>query len=125
MRVLLVDDEVEFVSTLAERLVLRGVAADWRTTAADAIEAAKAQAYAIAVLDVKLPGGSGLELRALLEEIRPEMKFIFVTGHGCEEAFEQGREAAGGEYYLVKPVSIDLLMKKIQDVLTEKAGDRE
>jgi DNA-binding response OmpR family regulator len=125
MRVLLVDDEVEFVSTLAERLVLRGVAADWRTTAADAIEAAKAQAYAIAVLDVKLPGGSGLELRALLEKIRPEMKFIFVTGHGCEEAFEQGREAAGCEYYLVKPVSIDLLMKKIQDVLTEKAGDRE
>ncbi|RLB51193.1 MAG: response regulator [Deltaproteobacteria bacterium] len=121
MRILLVDDEVELVSTLAERLELRGMDADWQETAAGAIEAAGKQSYAIAVLDVKLPGASGLELRVRLEQMQPEMKFIFVTGHGCEEAFEQGREAAGCEYYLVKPVSIELLVSKIEDVLGKKA----
>ncbi len=120
MRILLVDDEVELVSTLAERLELRGMEADWQETAAGAIEAAGKQTYAIAVLDVKLPGASGLELRVRLEQMQPEMKFIFVTGHGCEEAFEQGREAAGCEYYLVKPVSIELLVSKIEDVLGKK-----
>ena len=121
IKLLLVDDEVEFVSTLAERLELRGIDADWRATAAEAIEAARQRPYEIAVLDVRLPRTSGLVLRVLLEQMQPEMKFIFVTGHGCEEAFEQGKEAAGCEYYLVKPVSIQILMKKIMDILGEKA----
>ncbi len=116
MRVLLVDDEVELVSTLAERLELRGVPADWRATAEEAIQAVEECPYDIGVLDVRLPGASGLELRTQLAVIRPEMKFIFVTGHGCEDAFAQGQKAAGCDFYLVKPVSIELLMSKIDQV---------
>jgi len=121
MRVLLVDDEVELVSTLAERLRMRGIEADWTPSAAGALTAVKERDYAIAVLNVKLPGTTGLELRTRLHLMCPTMKFIFVTGHGCEDAFEQGQEAAGSEYYLVKPVNIGLLVQKIHDALEQEA----
>ena len=84
MRILLVDDEAELVSTLAERLSFRGIEADWVTTAEEALKQVEKQCYAVGVLDVKIPRISGLALKKLLEEKCPEMKFIFLTGHGSE-----------------------------------------
>jgi len=43
----------------------------------------------------------------------PDMRFIFMTGHGSQEDFERG--SAEGEFYLVKPVSIELLVKKLKE----------
>ena len=78
MKVLLVDDEDELVSTLAERLKLRGINTDWVTNAEDAIRKLDSGAYDIAVLDVKMPKTSGIELKKRMEKKRPEMKFIFI-----------------------------------------------
>ena len=117
MRVLLVDDEKELVSTLAERLSYRGINADWVTSGFEALEMAKNKKYDLAVLDVKLPGLSGFELKKSLQSNHPAMKYIFLTGHGSEDDFKTGAEEAGAKYYLVKPVNIDALIEKMNEVI--------
>jgi DNA-binding response OmpR family regulator len=125
MRVLLVDDEVELVSTLAERLSIRGIHADWVTSCEDALEKLKTEKYDLAVLDVKIPRISGIELGKRLKEKDPEMEFIFMTGHGSEEDYKAGTAEAGTEYYLVKPVNIDVLINKMNEVVKGKGGPNE
>jgi DNA-binding response OmpR family regulator len=122
MKVLLVDDEDELVSTLAERMLLRGINTEWVTTAEDAIKKLDSSDYDIAVLDVKMPRTSGIELKKRMEEKRPEMKFIFITGHGSEADFQAGTAEAGLEYYLVKPVSIEILIGKMMEILGKDRG---
>jgi len=117
IRVLLVDDEEELVSTLAERLSLRGFEADWASSAEKALEMAGRKAYDIAVLDVKIPKISGLKLKIKLQEAFPAMKFIFMTGHGSEEDFRAGTAETGAGYYLVKPVHITALIEKMNQAL--------
>lgn len=115
MRVLLVDDETEFVATLAERLSLRGIDVDFATKGSEAVILAKRKDYDLAVLDMKMPGISGIELKGLLEEKHPSMKFIFLTGHGSEDDFIAGSSEA--RYYLVKPINIETLIAKIKEAI--------
>ena len=122
MHVLLVDDEKELVSTLAERLALRGIEADWAISAEQALEYVESRTYDIAVLDVKIPKISGLQLKARLQAKRPSMKFIFMTGHGSEDDYRAGLASAGSAYYLVKPVKIGVLIQKMKEVLGGQGG---
>lgn len=115
MRILLVDDEVELVSAMAERLSLRGIEADWAESGERALELAGENAYDVAVLDIKMPKLCGLELRRELSEGHPEMKFIFLSGHGSEDDFKTG--SAEAESYLIKPVQIEDLIAKINEAL--------
>lgn len=119
MELILVDDEKELVSTLAERLSLRGIKADWMTSGEEALVKMVGTPYDLAVLDMKMPKMSGLELRNKMQEIQPKMKYIFMTGHGSAEDFHAASTNEGADCYLVKPVSIDLLIKKITDILAE------
>lgn len=121
VRVLLVDDEEELVVTLAERLEIRGFEADWAVTAGSALKLLKDKTYDVAVLDVKLPGLSGLELKKHMAGIDPGLNFIFMTGHGSQEDFMAGSAAAGESNYLWKPVDIDALAEKIK--LMANRGD--
>jgi DNA-binding response OmpR family regulator len=122
LRVLLVDDEEELVSTLAERLSLRGIEAQWVTSAEEALRMVRGMNYDLAILDVKLPRISGLKLKTKMEEIDPGMKFIFLTGHGSEDDFKTGAAEAGASYYLVKPVNIDALIRKMKEVIESEGG---
>lgn len=117
MKILLVDDEEELVATLAERLSFRDIEADWVASAEEALKIAACNTYDLAVLDVRLPKMSGIVLQQKLEEKCPDMKYIFLTGHGSEEDFKAGAAEAGHEYYLVKPVNIDILIEKMKEVL--------
>ena len=122
MRVLLVDDEKEFVSTLAERLSLRGLEADWVTSAAEALQKIEDTSYDLAVLDVKMPHINGIELKRMLHKRCPDMQFIFMTGHGSEQDFHAGSSEAGAAFYLVKPVHIEELIQKMHEVLDRGQG---
>ena len=115
MRVLLVDDEEELVVALAERLSYRGIEADWATSGQRALELVGAQEYDVAVLDVKMPNFSGIELKKRLEKTRSDMKFIFLTGHGSEEDFRTG--SAEASRYLVKPLDIEVLIEAMREVV--------
>jgi DNA-binding response OmpR family regulator len=122
MRVLLVDDEEELVSTLAERLTMRGIDASWVTSCNAAIDLIEHEDYDVAVLDVKLPKMSGLELKRRLQIRRPNLKFIFLTGHGSETDYQEGSAEAGDPYYLVKPVQIEYLVEKLNEI-HQQPGD--
>jgi DNA-binding response OmpR family regulator len=115
MNILLVDDEEKFVSRLAERLIIRGFEADWATTCDEAIVKAEKKKFDIAVLDVKMPRMSGIDLKKKLEKISPEMKFIFVTGHGSEEDYNVGSKEAS--FYIIKPFRIEMLVEKVKQTL--------
>lgn len=124
MRILLVDDEVDLASALAERLDLRGIEADWVTTADAAMEQAAAVHYDLAVLDVKMPKVGGLELRQRMHDLYPQMKFIFMTGYGSEITFKQADCREGESCYLVKPVEIEDLIQRMNDLLGHVGGEQ-
>lgn len=115
MKILLVDDESELVSALSERLYFRGFEAEWVSSGEEAIQKVTDNEYDLAVLDVKMPRMSGLQLRLKLEKIRPGMKYIFLSGHGSEEDYKAGANQAA--CYLVKPVKIEELVEKINQAL--------
>ncbi|PIE61700.1 MAG: response regulator [Desulfobacterales bacterium] len=117
MKILLVDDEEELVSTLALRLGLRDITADWTSNPQKAEDMVAQNQYQVAILDVKMPGINGFELKQRLEQKDPALKFIFMTGHGSENYYRQGCSETGEAYYLVKPVDITRLMEKINEVI--------
>lgn len=117
MRILLVDDEEELVSALAERLQLRGLAADWTTSGEQALELARNQAYDVAVIDLKMPGMGGIELKKKLAAAFPALRFIFMSGHGSLSTFTSGIGEIGSEdYFLLKPVDISLLIDRLREL---------
>lgn len=124
MKVLLVDDEHELVSTLAERLSLRGIQADWAISGEEALSLVEKNAYDVAVLDVKIPRISGLELKRRLHARRPAMQFIFMTGHGSEDDYRNYSAETGEGSYLVKPVNIENLIQKMIALLKENRGQQ-
>jgi len=115
MRVLLVDDEEKFVSRLAERLILRGFEADWAMNSTQAFSKVASAKYDVAVLDVKMPGMSGIDLKKKLQEMAPDMKYIFVTGHGSAEDYSAGSRE--GFCYIIKPFKIETLVEKINQAM--------
>jgi len=117
MRILLVDDEAELVSTLAERLQIRGMDADWAISGEEALKLAQSKLYDLAVLDIKIPRISGVTLKKKLQEKYADMKFIFMTGHGSEADFNACTKEAGSEFCLVKPVDINMLVERINVAL--------
>jgi DNA-binding response OmpR family regulator len=122
MRVLLVDDEEQLVSTLSERLQLRGIDAVWVTSSMAALELVETETFDLAILDVKIPKISGIELKKRIQVLHPAMKFIFMTGHSSEDDFKTGDAEAGKDFYLVKPVKIESLLEKMNEVMQQQ-GD--
>jgi DNA-binding response OmpR family regulator len=119
MKILLVDDEYDLVSTLAERLSFRDIDADWVSSGVDALKKLQDTSYDLAVLDMKMPHMGGLELRERIHALHPKMKYIFITGHGSADDFNAAASKEGSDCYLVKPVNIDLLIEKISAVLAD------
>ena len=115
MKVLLVDDEQKFATMLAKRLALRGIDIDYVFSGQDAIAKAETQRYDVAILDVKMPGIGGIELKRKLKELDPCLKIIFLTGHGSKTDFETG--SAEAACYLAKPIQIDELIKILREVI--------
>ena len=116
MKVLLVDDEEDLVTAMAERLSYRDIDADWAVDCDQAMDLMKQNPYDVAVLDVKMPNLSGIELKKELEKIRPETRYIFLTGHGSDDDFRAG--AAEASRYLAKPLDLEILIRTMEEVLT-------
>lgn len=118
-RVLLVDDEVEFVETLAERMRTRGMDVDTSTSADEAIAKAEAHAFDVIILDLKMPGMDGLQALEAIKAKRPEMQVILLTGHAT---LDKGIEAMklGATDFLEKPADLEELTEKIKKAQTKK-----
>ncbi len=117
LRVLLIDDEVAFTSTLLERLELRNITAqavpDGHTGIAVLDEAQGGDAaFDVVVLDVLMPGLDGLETLRHVRLRHPRTPVVVLTGHGSTR---DGMRAMrlGAVDYLVKPVDIDDLVRVV------------
>ena len=115
MKILLVDDEQKFINMLAKRLALRGIEADTAYTGEEALKKAENEAYDVAVLDIKMPGISGPQLKKKLFTLHPNLNFIFVTGHGAVEKSEE--DGSGKDIYLSKPLDLDFLIETVQELI--------
>jgi two-component system response regulator RegA len=104
--ILIVDDDEVFRTRLARAFVDRGY--DVRTAGDydSAVAQAQADSPELAVLDLKMPGRSGLELVKALREIDPATKMLVLTGYGSiATAIDAVR--LGATYYLAKPADAD------------------
>jgi len=115
LRVLLVDDEQELVEALVERLKFRGIEADFATTKETALKLIQEKKYDVAVLDMKMPKISGLEIMEELKKIQPKLKIGFLTGHGSKEDLKEC-SLKGGCFYLVKPVDFEDFFNKLKEL---------
>lgn len=113
-KVLLVDDEREFVKTLSERLILRDMGSAVAYDGQSALEMIAADDPEVLVLDLKMPGIDGIEVLRRVKKLRPGVEVIILTGHGTEEDRKVCMEL-GAFAYLQKPVDIDLLIAKLRE----------
>lgn len=125
MRVLLVDDETDLASALAERLGLRGIATDWVDSGEQALQQVRKICYDLAVLDVRMPKIGGLELQRRMQALCPDLKFIFMTGYGSERDFKEAACQVGETCYLVKPVDIEELIERINALVPGQGEEHE
>ncbi|NIO27728.1 MAG: response regulator [Candidatus Latescibacteria bacterium] len=123
-KVLLVDDEEDFVTTLAERLKLRGISAIIATTGDEALELIETDLPQIVVLDLIMPGLSGLETLKQIKSIRPAVQVILLTGRGSTKEGIDGMRL-GAYDYLMKPIQIEELIEKINEAANAEASEGE
>ena len=109
MQVLLVDDEMEFVSALAERLNLRGFEAETATSGEEALEKINSSPPDVVLLDMLMPGMSGLEVLKRIKRDHPQVRVILLTGRGSWDSIQGIRE--GAYDCLMKPIQIEELMQ--------------
>ncbi|MDY6989401.1 MAG: response regulator [Thermodesulfobacteriota bacterium] len=107
-KVLLVDDEREFVETLSERLIMRRMGSAVAYDGESALDLIKEDEPEVMILDLKMPGIDGIEVLRRVKATRPEIEVIILTGHGSEADRDVCMEL-GAFAYLNKPVDIDLL----------------
>jgi len=109
IKLLIVDDEVKFLDSIAQRLELRGFDVTKASSGAAAIEAAKAGKFDLALLDLKMPGMDGTQVLAKLKEEHKFLEVIILTGHGSlDSAVECTKLGAFG--YLPKPYELENLL---------------
>jgi len=120
LRVLLIDDEDEFLKTLAARLQLRDLPSDTATDGVAALEFVSKQVEPdVVVLDLRLPGMDGLEVLRQAKKAYPDIEVIILTGYGTKAAEAEARKL-GAFDYLQKPVTIDVLEEKIKSAYRRK-----
>jgi DNA-binding NtrC family response regulator len=115
IKVLLVDDERELVTTLVERLGFRGIAADYATSGAEALEKIRHGGFTVVVLDVKMPGMSGLDVLSAIKRDYPLLPVLLITGHGSPT--DESKIPVDAFDCLPKPISLDLLLHKIREAV--------
>jgi DNA-binding NtrC family response regulator len=118
-KVLLVDDEKDFLETLADRMRNRGMTVDTSTSAIDALKRIDTESYDAIILDLMMPGMDGLEALKLVKERRPELQVILLTGFGT---LEKGIEAMklGATDFVEKPADLETLTQKIKNAQAKK-----
>jgi DNA-binding NtrC family response regulator len=123
-RVLLVDDETDFLETLVKRLTKRNLDVAGVESGESALTSLEATPVDVVVLDVRLPGIDGVETLRRIKQTSPLIEVILLTGHANMEVAVQGMEL-GAFDYLIKPVDIDDLLYKMQDAYKKKAIQEE
>ena len=118
-KIMLVDDETEFLEVMSERLASRGIDVTTSTSAENAIERLGKEPFDAVILDLQMPGMDGLEALKHMKEKRPELQVILLTGHAT---VEKGVEAIklGAMDLIEKPADLESLKEKIKKAKEKK-----
>jgi len=119
VKVLLIDDDQDFLAILAERLMIRDMDV---TTAASAVEAfalVESQPYDAIILDLQMPEMDGLQALERFKAINPELQVILLTGHATVAKGVHAMKLGAADV-LEKPVDIRVLTEKIKKTQVQK-----
>ena len=119
LRVLVVDDEADFLETIVMRLRRRKIDATGVDGGKKALEIVENERFDVVVLDVLMPGMDGIETLKLLKKKKPFIEVIILTGHGSVESGLQGMQF-GAFDYIMKPADLNELLEKIQQAYERK-----
>ena len=119
IKILLVDDEKEFVTTLAERLQLRHFESEYALNGEEALQLLTEKVPDVMIVDLKMPGLDGMEVLRRAKKIGPEIPVIILTGHGSEKDKNEARRLGAFEY-LKKPIDIATLIQHIKRAYQDK-----
>jgi DNA-binding NtrC family response regulator len=118
-RVLLVDDEKDFLASMSERMRIRGMDVTTASSAKEALALIERDVFDAVILDFQLPEMDGMAVLKKIKARHPEAQIILLTGHA---SLERGVEAIkiGASDYLEKPADMEALSKKIKEAKAEK-----
>lgn len=122
--ILLVDDEVEFASTLAERLELRGINARVAYDGESALKTVAENEPQVMVLDVMMPGIKGLDVLQRVREEHPKVRVILLTGQGKTRDGIEGMRF-GAFAYMMKPLDLDDLIRTLAEAISAHEGTQD
>mgnify|MGYP006281744005 CR=1 FL=1 len=111
-KVLLVDDEREFVESLSERINMRELETKIAYDGEDALKQIQNEVPDVVVLDLRMPGIDGMEVLKRLKEDYPKVQVIILTGHGSDEDKKISKQLGAYDYFQ-KPTNINKLVKSI------------
>lgn len=123
-RVLIVDDEREFVETIVKRLRDRGLEAEGVHSGQEALALLDGQDFDVCVLDYRMPGMDGIETLRHMKKKKPLMEVIMLTGHGSVESGIQGLQL-GAYNYVMKPAPLKDLLTQMEQAYERKLIEEE
>lgn len=112
--VLLVDDEEQFLKVFSQRLEGKGLKVDTSTTGEEALKKVKGKDFDAIILDLVMPGMSGIETLKRIRSENPDLQIILLTGHAT---VEKGVEAikTGAVDFLEKPADLNKILEKVAE----------
>jgi two-component system OmpR family response regulator len=119
IRLLLVDDEEDFRTTLANRLKRRNLDVADADSGEKALEIIGQKSFDVAIVDIKMPGMDGIETLRRIKKIDPLLEVILLTGHASVEAGIEGMKS-GAYDYIIKPCNVNDLMVKVDDAFRRR-----
>lgn len=118
-KVLVVDDEEDFLETIIKRLKDRNLEVSGAESGVKALELLDRQDFDVVVLDVRMPGLDGIETLKEIKKKKPFVEVIMLTGHASVESGIQGMQL-GAFDYVMKPVPLDELLDKMRQAYERK-----
>jgi DNA-binding NtrC family response regulator len=114
IKLLIVDDEVKFLDSIAKRLEMRGFDVTKASRGEEALEAAQSGGFDLALVDLKMPGMDGTEVLKLLKAEHKHLEVIMLTGHGSIDSAVESTKL-GAFSYLSKPYELEKLLEVLRD----------
>jgi len=118
-KVLIVDDEQDFLETIVKRLLKRQVDATGVDSGREAVRILQEQSFDVVILDVRMPGMDGIETLKEIKKRSPLTEVIMLTGHGSIKSGIKGMEL-GAFDYVIKPAEFDELFEKVNQAAERK-----
>ena len=118
-KVLIVDDEKDFLDIMAERMDARGMEVSTATSAEDALKMVLKEPYDAVIMDLMMPEMDGFKALKLFKETRPDLPIILLTANVPEEKCIEAIEL-GAMDVIEKPADLNLLTQKIKDAKARK-----